>query len=64
MTTAEHALVYLREAQAYVKEHGVSNYLAFKIVTSKVNVPCRAVGVAKAKLKEFSWDIEDAIESF
>lgn len=53
-STARHALKYLEEAEKVAIEQKISSTEALKRVTGMVKLPCRAIGLVFAALRESS----------
>ena len=62
MNASEHAILYLIDTQKEMDTTAATCYSAFKHVTGKVTVPCRAIGVARDALYLEGWNVQNAIQ--
>lgn len=62
MTTIDHALHYLRQAEYIAARDGLSARDAMRRIGASVKVPCRAIGVAKRAIVTHG-DIDTAIDA-
>lgn len=62
MTTTEHALNYLRQAEYIAGRDGLTPAEAMARVGAEVKQPCRAIGTAKRAIKSYE-DFPRAIDA-
>lgn len=60
--TAHHAIQYIKDTEAWHEHLGVPVNQAFRETISRVQFPCRAIGVAREALVRSGWSTFGAIK--